>query len=86
MPFCKVLPRTFKKPVLVLRISAPINEAIRENKVILKKISYIYYQLRFRKDTLEVKALLNFNSKVNAITPAYATKLGSKVCFTNIGA
>lgn len=55
-------------------------------KVVLKKIPCIYYSLYFQKDIAKVKALFNSDSKFNAITPAYALKLGLKICHTNVQA
>ena len=58
----------------------------KKNEVILKRVPYIHYILRFRKDTADVKALINSGSKVNAMTPAYTLKLGLRVRQTNIQA
>lgn len=86
MPFYKVLPKTFKKLVLVLAISALVTEASKED-VVLKKIPYIYYPFCFHKDKKnEVRALINSNSKFNAMKPAYISKLGLRVRRTNVGA
>ena len=50
----------------------------------LQRVLYIYYPIRFKKK--EVQALIDSGSKVNAITPAYALRLGLWVYRTNIGA
>lgn len=42
----------------------------------LKHILCIYYPLYFRKDQPKIQALIDFGSKVNAMTPAYAKQLG----------
>lgn len=52
----------------------------------LDLVLYIYYSLCFPKDTIKVKALINFCNKVNAMTSGYALKLDLKVYHTNIGA
>lgn len=46
----------------------------------------IYHLLWFKKDQIEVQALLDSNSKVNVMIPAYAVKLGLKVQLTDVGA
>ena len=61
-------------------------ETSKEEFVHLEKMSYIYYPLRFKKDTVDVKALMDSDNEVNAITPAYASKLGFKVHLTNVRA
>ena len=42
--------------------------------VVLERVPYICYPVQFQKD--QVQALINSGSKVNAMTPAYALKLG----------
>lgn len=44
-----------------------------------KHILCIYYLIKFKKNQVKIWALLNFGSKVNAISPAYTTNLGLKV-------
>ena len=58
----------------------------KEEFVPLKQVSCIYYLLRFWKDIVDVKALIDSGSKVNAMTPAYTSKLDLKVYHTNVGA
>lgn len=68
-------------------ISAPLTEANKNDKIVLEKAPCIYYQLHFRKDKEnEVQALINSDSKVNAMTLTYETKLGLKVYLTNFRA
>ena len=55
-------------------------------KVTLEWLQCIHYPLRFRKDTVGVRALVDLGSKVNAMTPAYAAKLGLQVRKADIGA
>ena len=55
-------------------------------EVTLEQVPYIYYSLSFRKDTIDIRALIDLGSKVNAIVLAYASKLGLKVCPIDVGA
>ena len=55
-------------------------------EVTLEWVPSINYPLYFRKDTAGVRALVDLGSEVNAMTPAYAAKLGLKVRKTDIGA
>ena len=48
------------------------------------KVPCIYYPVRSQEE--QVRALLNSGSKVNAMSPAYAKKLGLKTWKTNVGA
>ena len=59
-------------------------EASKEDDIILDRIPCIHYPIQFKKN--KVWALINSSSKVNAMTSAYASKLGLRVCRTNIGA
>ena len=72
-----------KKLVLVLATSSSVTETNKD--VTLEWVLCIYYPLRFRKDTAGVRALFDSSSEVNAMTPAYAAKLGLKVRKTDIG-
>lgn len=79
-PLFDKLPKIFKKLVSILTIFVLIKETSKKDKVVLKKVPYIYYLLYFRKDKkIEMQALINSNSKINAIKPAYTLKLGLKV-------
>ena len=54
---------------------------------VLDRVAGISYPIQFRKDkSKDILALFNFESKVNAITPAYTVHLGLKVRVTNVGA
>ena len=48
------------------------------------KVPCIHYPVRFQEE--QVRVLLDSGSKVNAISPAYAEKLGLKTWKTNVGA
>lgn len=52
----------------------------------LEKISCIHYLLCFQKDLCETRALIDLDSEFNAMTPAYAVKLGLKIWKTDIEA
>lgn len=54
--------------------------------MILERVPYIHYLLYFQKDIAEIKTLIDLGSKVNIILLAYSSKLGLKVCHTNIRA
>lgn len=51
-----------------------------------EQVFCINYLHRFRKDTIDVKTLIDLGSEVNTKTPAYISKLGLKVHYTNIEA
>lgn len=56
---------------------APITEVNKKDKVVLAWVLYIYYLLCFQKDNkYKLQTLINFGSKINAITPVYTAKLG----------
>lgn len=50
-----------------------------DSAFLLKHIPCIHYPVYFKKNQTKVQALLNFDNKVNAITPAYMAKLSLKV-------
>ena len=53
----------------------------------LARILYIHYLLHFWKDNQnEMRALIDSSSKVNAMTPAYTSKLGFRIRQINVGA
>ena len=51
---------------------------------IVVRIPYIHYPVRFQEE--QVRALLNSGSEVNAMSPAYAERLGLKTWMTNVRA
>ena len=64
-----------------------MTEASREDDdMALARVPCIHYPLRFRKDTHKLRALLDLGSEVNAMTPAYASKLGPKARHIDVGA
>lgn len=62
----------------------PKTEANKQDDLVLKKVSYIYYSILFKKD--KIKALFDFSSKINAMSLGYALKLVLKICHTSIKA
>ena len=74
--------------MLVSATSIPVTDS-RDEEVVLKKVPYIYYPVRFQKEQRQegqeqIRTLLNSGSKVNAMSPAYAKKLGFKTQKTNV--
>ena len=67
----------------LVSVSATCALVIGDNKevqeVILDRVFCIYYPVQFRKDKEVIRALINSGSKVNTITPAYASNLGLRV-------
>ena len=63
-----------------------VTEASKEKYVSLEQGPCIHYLLRFQKDTIDVRALIDSGNEFNAMTPAYVLKLGLKVYSTNVGA
>ena len=86
MVIIPILVLTSHKLVLVLATSLSVIEASKEENMFSERVLSIYYLLRFQKDTVDVRALIDSGSKVNTITPAYALKLGLKVHSTNLKA
>ena len=75
-----------KKLVSVLATSALVIEASKEaQEMILVQVPCIHYPMQFRKDKgATIQALINSDSKVNAMTPAYAKQLGFQVWRTDV--
>ena len=64
-----------------------MTEASKEDVVVaLDWVPCICYSIWFKKSEIEVQALFNSGSEVNAMTPGYASKLGLKVRFIDIRA
>ena len=66
--------------------SSTVTETSKKEAVSLERVLCIHYPLRFRKDTTDVSALMDSGSEVNAMTPAYASKLYLMVYHTKVGA
>ena len=52
----------------------------------LKRVLCIHYPVQFKKNTAEVRALIDSGSEINAMAPAYVKKLGPRVRKTHVGA
>lgn len=52
----------------------------------LERVLYIQYLIKFKKEQIEVQALINFGSKVNAIIQAYTAVLGLLIYPFDMGA
>ena len=76
--------RTSKKLVSVSATSVPVTDG--DEEVVLERVPCIYYPARFQGDQEQVRALLDSGSEVNAMSPAYAEKLGLKTRKTYVGA
>ena len=61
-----------------------MTETSKEDDVTLERVPYIYYLLRFWKDTADIRVLIDFGSEVNVLTPAYISKLGLRVRHTDV--
>ena len=60
--------------------------SMEDKPLALDQVPCIYYPIWFKKSEVQVQALIDSGSKVNAMTPGYTSKLGLKVCPTNGGA
>ena len=65
----------------VLATSVPVTNG---DKKVVVKVPCIYYPVRFQEE--QIRALLNSGSEVNAMSLAYAKRLGLKTRKTNVGA
>ena len=75
-----------KKLATVLATSASVTEA-SEKETPLERFPCLWYPVRFRKNHAEdVSALIDSGSEVNAMSSAYAKKLGLRIRPTNVGA
>ena len=63
-----------------------MTETNKEDEVALEWVPCVYYPLCFRKDTTDVRALIDLGSEVNTITPAYVSKLGLQTHHSNVRA
>lgn len=91
--------RAFKNLVAVLAISISITENCKKTYTIvtnpevptispplLNHMTFIQYLIQFKKNQAKIQTLLDFSSKVNVMTLAYAVSINSKVWLTNIEA
>ena len=78
------LPKSFKKLVSVLTTSLSVTETSKEDDVALQRILCVHYPIWCKKK--EVQALIDSDNEVNAMTPAYTSRLGLQVYHPNIKA
>lgn len=76
--------QTFKKLVLVLVIFALMTKANKEEIMIVKRVFCIYYSIWFKKNN--IRALINFDNKINFMSLGYASKWSLKIYYINIKA
>ena len=57
--------------------SSSVIETSKEDDVSLQRVPCVHYPIRFKKK--KVQALIDSGSEVNAMTPAYASRLGLRV-------
>ena len=57
---------------------------MEDKPLALDWVLYIHYPIWFKKSGVQVQALIDSSSKINAMTPGYASKLGLKVCPTDV--
>ena len=75
----------FKNLVSVSATSSSVTGASKE--ATLERVPCIHYSVQFRRDEVHnVLALIDSESEVNAMLPAYAQKLGLQMRTTNVGA
>ena len=77
-----------RKLVPVSATSTSVTEANKKaQKVILDRVPCIHYPMQFQKDKgATIWALIDLDSEVNAMTPAYAKQLGLQIQRTDVGA
>ena len=63
-----------------------MTEASKEDVVALDRVPCIRYPIRFKKNEVQVQALIDSGSEVNAMTLGYTSKLGLKFRLTYFGA
>ena len=66
--------------------SSSVTEASKEGYMSLEWVLYIHYLLCFQKDNIGIRTLIDLDSEVNTIIPAYTSKLGLKVYPINVRA
>ena len=69
----------------LVSVSTTITSMTGPRTKALDRISCIYHPVQFKKDTAEVRTLIDLGNKVNAMAPAYAKKLDLRVRKTDVG-
>ncbi len=75
--------KNLQKQIVVLTTSILTTEA--SEKTFLERVSCIWYSVWLQKDQDNLKALIDLDSKDNAMHSVYTTKLGLRVRKTNFG-
>lgn len=52
---------------------------MKDTLLLLEQVLYIHYPVQFRKNQAKTQTLIDFGTKVNAMTQSYVVKLGFKV-------
>lgn len=74
-----------KKLIWILATFGLLTGINKEDNIVLKNVLYIYYLFRFYKNKKNnMQPLINSSNKINVITPAFISKLGLRVCRTNV--
>lgn len=73
-----------KKQTSISAISTPVTIACKKTEVALEWVPCIRYPIYFKRN--KVQALFDSSNEVNVITLGFASKLGFKIRYTNIGA
>lgn len=58
--------------------------SIKDILLALNWVLYIYYPVLFKKN--KIRALIDFDNKIKAISLEYISKLGLKICFIDVRA
>ena len=69
----------------LVSVSATSMSMTSPRKKALECVPCIHYIVQFKRDTIEVQALIDLRSEVNAMAPTYAKKLCLWLQKTNIG-
>lgn len=78
------MPGTSKKHVKKLAPVSVTSTSVTASQQVLQRVPYIRYPIQFQAQ--QVETLINSGSGVNAMTPAFAAKLGVSIQTTGIGA
>ena len=59
---------------------------MEDHQLVLDYVPCICYLIWFKKSKVQIQALIDSGSEVNAMTQEYASKLGLKIYTTDVGA
>ena len=63
-----------------------MTETNKKDEVILEQVLCVYHLLHFWINTVDIRVLIDSNSEINIIIPAYVSKLSLQAWSTNVGA